>query len=86
MEKKEDEDLYYGSRKKNKVNIILIVSVYSIIEYELLTENKNSKNYEQFLIKMLDNLYNNVIKISLFIIDNYSIYLFKIFISIMKKN
>ena len=59
--------------------------MYNIIEYELLTENINSKNFEKFLIKMLSDLDDNIIKKSLFIMDNCSIHLSQIIISFMKE-
>ena len=82
---REGESLHYGPRLKNKINIILAVSINKVINYEMTEANTNKNNFEKFLIITISKMSDFEIKNSIFIMDNLSVHCCQKIINFMNK-
>lgn len=83
---KEKENLHYGPKKKDKINIILAVSVREVVNYKLIKDNINKNNFEDFMKETIELLSEDELKNTLFVMDNLSVHLSKNIKEIMQKN
>lgn len=72
---KYDDKLYYGPEKKDKVNLILAVSLNKVINYALTKKNINKENFYDFMNKTIEKLNKNEIQKTVFVMDNLSVHL-----------
>lgn len=82
----EKESFHYGPIKKEKINIILAVSVNKVINFKLTSENINKKNFELFMKETIGLLSDEEIKNTIWIMDNLSVHLSINIQELMKKN
>lgn len=82
--RKTEDNNQYGPKKKIKLNIILAVSINKVINFDLINENINQKNFKIFLEKTIWKLEKNELNNTIFILDNCSIYCPKNIIKYMK--
>ena len=81
---KYDENLNYGPKKKDKLNLILAVSVNRVINYTFTRENINKDNFLIFMEKTISKLNEDEIKTTVFIMDNLSVHLCENIKNLMK--
>ena len=72
---KHNDNLHYGPRTKDKINLVLAVSVNKIINYLFTKENINKDIFYNFISNTLEKLSKNEIKNTVFVMDNLSVHL-----------
>ena len=83
---RQNENLHYGPKKKNKINLILAVSIHKVVNYELTTKNINKNNFELFMKKTIESLNKEEINNTIWIMDNLSVHLAKNIKDLFKNN
>ena len=82
---KENENIQFGPRKKDKINILLAVSVNKVVNYRFIKENLNRNNFAEFLEATIGKVSKNDIKKTVWIMDNLPVHLCKNVKKIMKQ-
>ena len=72
---KPNDNLHYGPHKKDKINLILAVSVNKIVNYLMTKENTNKDIFYNFMSTTLEMLSEKEVKNSVFVMDNLSVHL-----------
>jgi transposase len=67
-----NDNLHYGPKKKDKINIILGVSTNEVIYYELIKDNINKNNFLNFMKNMINKINKDDLNNYVFIMDNMS--------------
>lgn len=82
---KEDENIHYGPRKKDKLNIILAVSINKVVNYKFISENLNRNNFGDFFEETIEKISVDENKKTIWIMDNLPSHLCQNIKKIMKK-
>ena len=82
---KPNDNLHYGPHTKDKINLILAVSVNKIVNYLMTKENTNKDIFYNFMSTTLEMLSEKEIKNSVFVMDNLSVHLCPNIKELMKK-
>ena len=82
---KDNENINYGPRKKDKINIILAVSVNKVVNYKFLKENLNRNNFAYFFEETIKKFNEKDLKNIIWIMDNLPVHLCQNIKRIMKK-
>jgi len=68
----QDEEIYYGSNLKSRINLILGVTDNKVIHYQINEENTSSTIFKSFMDELVGKIEQDEKKDYVFILDNFS--------------
>ena len=83
---KKNDNVHFGPKKKEKINMILAITTNKIINYSLTKENINSENFLKFIENTINKLDKNYLSNCIIIMDNLSVHLTKNVLNYFKDN